>query len=90
MRLGFVASIDNGQNFSIPKNLSNNIGMSASQQIAAGGNSVYVVWSDITPGNLEIVFTVSDDNGEKFSIPNNISENTGSSIQPQIAIGFRG
>ena len=34
---------------------------------------------DNTPGNLEIFFAYSTDNGQTFSTPDNLSENTGDS-----------
>ena len=82
----FAVSIDNGQTFSTPINLSNNTGSSTQPQIAASGNNVYVTWEDRTPGNPEIFFAVSIDNGQTFSTPINLSNNTGGSTEPQIAV----
>jgi hypothetical protein len=48
-------------------------------------NNLCTVWQDSTPGNSEIFFSVSHDDGETFSIPLNISKNTGASQFPQIA-----
>jgi hypothetical protein len=41
---------------------------------------IYVVWRDNTPGNFDIFFSRSTDNGGTFSQPDNISENTCSSV----------
>ena len=38
------------------KNLSNNDGDSEDPQIISSGGKVYVVWSDDTPGNFDILF----------------------------------
>ena len=50
-------------------------------------NNVYVVWTDDTPGNEEdILFASSTNNGQTFSSPpDNLSNNTGRSDEPQIS-----
>lgn len=49
-------------------------------------NNVYVVWEDDTPGNNEVLFTVSNDNGPTFSTStDNLSNNAGNSDEPQIS-----
>jgi hypothetical protein len=47
-------------------------------------NNLCTVWQDSTPGNNEIFFSVSHDDGETFSTPQNISKNLGNSFSPQI------
>ena len=81
----FSVSTDNGQNFTTPDNISANTGGSFSPQIATKDDNVYLVWEDDTPGNSDIFFSVSTDNGLTFSTPDNISANTGGSFSPQIA-----
>ena len=83
----FAAINDNGTTFDNPINISNNNGPSTRQQIAAVENYVYVTWEDSTVGNPnpEIYFAVSDDFGQTFSAPINLSNNTGFSEVPQIA-----
>ena len=56
-------------------------------QISSSGNNVYVVWYDlITPGNGEIFFAVSNNNGTTFSFPpDNLSNSTENSRDPQIS-----
>ena len=66
-------------------NISNNTGSSTIAQISSSGNNVYVVWQDNTPGNVDIFFAFSTDNGLTFNTPDNLSENTGSSDNPQIS-----
>ena len=70
-----------------PDNLSEEYtGDSNGPQISSSGNNVYVVWTDSTlPGNDEILFAFSTNNGLTFSTPDNLSENTGSSVFPQIS-----
>ena len=69
-----------------PINLSNNTGSSSQPQIAAVGNNVYVTWEDRTPGNLDILFAASNNNGTSFGTPINLSNNTGGSFEAQIAV----
>jgi Collagen triple helix repeat (20 copies) len=82
----FAVSNNNGTSFGTPINLSNNAGNSVNQQIAAIGNNVYVTWHDDTPaGDRDIFFAASNNNGTSFGNPINLSNNTGSSVVPQIA-----
>ena len=81
----FRASNNNGTSFGTPINLSNNTGISFNPQIAASGNNVYVTWVDDTPGNFDIFFRASNNNGTSFGTQINLSINTGSSFNPQIA-----
>ncbi|HET9807285.1 MAG TPA: hypothetical protein VFP49_10280, partial [Nitrososphaeraceae archaeon] len=74
------------QTFSTPDNLSESTGNSVLPQISSEGNKVYVVWADETPsGNFDIFYAVSTDNGLTFSTPDNLSENNGTSANPQIS-----
>jgi hypothetical protein len=67
-----------------PLNLSNNAGVSSAPQIAVVGNNVYVVWQDGTPGNNDILFRASTDNGVTFGSTINLSDNSGASTIPQL------
>jgi hypothetical protein len=72
----FVASNDSGQTFSTPINLSNNTRDSVLPQIAASGNNVYAVWVDwvdIHGGNRGVFFAASNDSGDKFGTPKNLT-----------------
>ena len=62
----FAASNNNGTSFGTPINLSNNTGFFRNPQIATSGNNVYVTWIDNTPGNFDIFFAVSNNNGASF------------------------
>ncbi|MGD1837380.1 MAG: sialidase family protein [Nitrososphaeraceae archaeon] len=81
----FSFSTDNGQSFSQPDNISNTDGISSSPMIGTKGDNVYVVWRDTTPGNQDIFFSFSTDNGITFSEPDNISNTDGDSTLPRIA-----
>ena len=55
MVISFFTGTDFGLNFDTPTNLSNNPGFSGFPKITVGeGKSVYIVWTDNTPGNLDI------------------------------------
>ena len=47
----------------MPENISKITGISQIPRILAEGNNVYIAWTDTTPGNNEIFFAVSTDNG---------------------------
>jgi hypothetical protein len=68
------------------KNISNTPTFSSDPQIAVSGNNLYVIWEDFTPGNWEIFFKRTRDNGVKFSSTINLSDNDNESARPQIAV----
>ena len=91
----FIAkSTDGGETFSTPENISNNHGFSniASEvvlvsfepSIIVNDNNVYVAWGDGTPGNFEILLAKSTDGSKTFGIPENISNNEGFSLEPEL------
>jgi hypothetical protein len=82
----FVKSTNAGDNFTIPKNISNNPGSSENPAIAVSGNNVYVAWSNNDSGNNKIFFVKSTNAGDNFTLPENISNNPGSSENPAIAV----
>jgi BNR repeat protein len=53
---------------------------------AVSGSNRFVVWSDKTPGNWEIFFRRSTDNGATWKPIVNLSNNPGSSRNPGIAV----
>lgn len=77
-------SKDGGNTFSKVVVISSNVARSISPSISTYGNNIYVVWSDNTFGNSEIVFTQSTDNGSTFDMPININNDTGISDLAQI------
>ena len=83
----FSFSHDGGQTFSEPDNISENSGVSFRPQISSEINNVYVIWEDNTPGDDDdIFFARSTNGGQTFSFPpDNISNNTGNSADPQIS-----
>jgi len=83
----FAKSTDGGATFSTPANVSNNTGDSSYPKIATSGNNIYIVWSfTVTNKDYDVLFTKSNDRGSTFSIPVNISNNSGDSGLPQMAV----
>lgn len=67
----FMKSIDNGETFDTPLNISNNAEFSEHPQIAVSNNGIiFIVWADNTnSNNTEIMFTKSEDNGKSLVYP---------------------
>lgn len=80
-----IKSVDKGTSFGSPLNLSNNLGFSEHPQLSASGSSVYAVWADTTPGNREVLFSRSTDNGTSFEGSPNLSNNTSDSHNQELA-----
>jgi hypothetical protein len=84
----YTRSVDNGNTFADePSNISNSGGFSDVPAIAANEMNVYVVWSDDTSGNHEILYAKSTDNGFTFDDTlSNLSTNAAVSHAPAIAV----
>jgi hypothetical protein len=82
----YQRSITGGATFDPVINLSNNGGTSTSPSIAISGNSVHIVWTDSTPTNFDIFYRRSINGGVNFEATKNISDNTGGSFAPEIAV----
>ena len=81
----YTRSTNSGSSFPDLKNLSDNSGSSIFPAIASTGNNVYVVWRDNTPGNDEILYRRSINNGDTFpNIIKNLSGNARHSGSPAI------
>jgi hypothetical protein len=78
-------SDDKGDEFGEIKNVSNNKGLCSNPEIAASGDSVYITWTDNTPGNVEVFFAASTNGGSSFGSVVNLSNTDGTSFRAQIA-----
>jgi hypothetical protein len=67
-------------------NLSRSEGWSEDPQIIAEGRYVYLIWLDYSSKNRDIYFKRSIDNGQTFGSVTNISNQSGASLDPEIAI----
>ena len=82
-------------NFSNVTNITNNNLDSVYAQISAIDNTVYLVWQEsvndkLNKNNYDIYFKKSENNGNTFSKPINLSNNTGFSEHPQAAVSGSG
>jgi len=82
----YKKSIDNGQTWSSAKRLTYSSGTSDWPSIAVAGNNIHVVWEDNNPGNYEIFYKKSTDNGQTWSSPKKLSVTSGLSLYPVIAV----
>jgi hypothetical protein len=71
------------------KRLTKNTGESWQPAVAVFGNNIHVVWSDDTPGNYDIYYKRSMDNGLTWSKQKRLTRNAGGSRQPAIALSGR-
>src|SRR5438132_1606487 len=82
--LAASALVVQAQVFCAPKNLSNN-GTAEFGQIAVDpSGNINVVWDDFNATNSDIFFSRSTDGGVSFSVPKNVSNNTGASVFPGV------
>jgi len=68
------------------KRLTYNPGSSWASDVALDGSSIYVVWSDDTPGNFEIYFRKSADSGINWTAIQRLTFSGAWSISPAIAV----
>jgi len=85
----FTRSTDNGASFLAPADISNGSGNAADSQMALDAKGdINVVWDDNVPPNYnpDIYFARSNDGGATFSTPLNVSNDSGSSVNPFLTI----
>jgi hypothetical protein len=85
----FKRSIDRGASFGDTINLSNNPGDSYNFKVSLSGDYMYIVWQDETlsvNGTDDVFFKRSTDGGASFGDTINLSNDTGDSIRPEIAV----
>src|ERR1044072_8787926 len=78
----FSRSNDGGQTFSEPKPLSSTINQATEAHITTAANGqIYVAWNEvISNGSRQAFFSRSTDNGNTFSAPINLSNDSGADI----------
>ena len=77
--------------FSVPLNVSNNSDYSFTPQVAVdSAGNIYAVWEDDTSSNSNILFSRSTDGGLTFSAPKSLSNTSGFSFSPRIALDANG
>lgn len=76
----FSKSSDYGKSFSKPINLSNSSLNTVDSAIGVFENNFYVVWNDMTKRSTNIFFAKSEDSGQTFGKPINLSNTSGTPI----------
>jgi hypothetical protein len=90
-RIRFRASIDNGNDFSITRVLSQENEVNAnSPQLSASESAIYVVWEDNSRSgnnskNFDLLFRVGIDGGSTFTNTKILTKNPGGSFDPHTA-----
>ena len=79
----FSKSSDKGTNFTEPERISDRKENSIYPQFANSGNNTYVVWTEHSPRNDNVIFAKG--NSTTFTKPKLLSDENGSSSFPQIA-----
>ena len=82
----FRKSINAGATWQIAQKLTDNKGESHNPALAINGSNVFIAWEDDTPGNIEIYFIKSADGGATWQPAKRLTNNTGDSCNPALAI----
>lgn len=82
----YMRSANNGASWRSTKRLTRNSGSSVYPSIAVSGNNVHVVWQDETPGNSEIFYKRSENNGIIWGKQKRLTKNNGISSSPTVAV----
>jgi hypothetical protein len=76
-----------GQNFTTVRNVTQTAGDSLNPRLAVSGSNVYLLWEDTSnTGNGQIMFAKSSDRGATFTSARNLSNTTGDSTNPNVAV----
>jgi hypothetical protein len=81
-----ISSLD-GQNFTTVRNVTRTAGDSADPRLDVSGSNVYLIWEETTnTGNGQIRFSKSSDSGATFNNSRSLSNATGDSTGPNVAV----
>ena len=82
----FKRSTDGGATWLSAKRLTFNLGFSGYPDIAVNGSTLYVAYEDDSAGNRDIFYRKSNDGGSTWESAKRITNNSGFSYDPQLAI----
>ncbi len=82
----YKRSTDGGINWGADTRLTNNSAESEFPSIAVSGSLVHVVWRDNRDSNSEIYYKCSTDSGISWGVDTRLTNNTGLSLSPSIAV----
>jgi hypothetical protein len=78
-------STNDGVNWSIEQQLTDDTTFSNTPSIAVSGNNIHVAWQDMRDGNFEIYYKNSTDNGQTWITDMRLTNNAGDSYYPSAA-----
>lgn len=84
--ISLKTSTDNGSTWSAEKAISSNSGNSYNPSVVVSGSVIHVAWHDYTPGNAEIYYKRSTDNGATWSASKRLTDNSGDSVAASLAV----
>ena len=79
-------STDGGATWQTYKRVTNSAMASTFPAVAVDGSNVHVVWEDYAPGNFEIYFTKSTNNGATWQTAKRLSITASTSYVPSVAV----
>ena len=82
----YKQSADNGMTWSADVRLTNSAGASFDPSIAVAGSAVHIVWYDTRDSDLEIYYKRSEDKGLTWGTDTRLTNSSGASQYPSIAI----
>ena len=82
----FMKSSDAGKSFTDKSNLSNDPSGSGTPQLSVSGGQVYVAWMGTSPDNTDIFLAQSQNDGNSFTVPENLSNDPDISFNPVLSV----
>ena len=82
----FMKSSDAGNSFTDKSNLSNDPSGSGTPQLSVSGGEVYVAWMGTSPDNTDIFLAQSQNDGNTFTLPENLSNDPDISFNPILSV----
>ncbi len=82
----FRRSLNGGATWQNARRIALSLGFAWSPAIAVSGSNIYVAWNDIAPENYEIYFRKSADGGGTWQSVQRLTNNSGSSDNPALAV----
>lgn len=82
----YKRSTDGGANFESDIRLTFDPSNSHNAAIAVSGSNVCIVWYDSRNGNRELYYSLSNDNGDTWTVDTRLTNNSGESWHPSVSV----
>lgn len=82
----YKRSTDNGLTWGTDTRLTNQISSSQKPSLSVSGSNLHIVWEEARDGNIEIYYKRSSDGGLTWGSDTRLTNNTGTSYHPFIAV----